>query len=156
MNEEIDPKKVVYIGIGEDSDPMPDIPKTTRFWITAASCPQCGSPGRWLLPMTDRLLLRCVECSHGTDGGLEARHFPEVTFVYWCRFSLFPSDKVELSPSERRQIEEAIRQMSGGENMETPYYAMIIRSGLCLHAYECLAEKCPYKAGIPSDCKSLS
>ncbi len=140
----LNPKDVVYIGIGEDVDRMPEVQKTTKYWVTAASCAACGCSGRLLVPEGDRLILRCVDCGSIGDAGLEARHLPEITFVYWCRFARFPSDQVELSQDQRAEIERLIREL--GPEPETPYYAMIITSGLCLHAFHCLAQGCPYRA----------
>lgn len=142
---DVDPQEVVYIGIGEEVDPMPEVPKTTKFWVTAAACTECGCPGRQLVPEGERLVLHCVECGKASDGGLEARHLPQVTFVYWCRFSRFPTDMVELSAPDRAQLEEALKQL-GSEN-DIPFYAMIITSGLCGNAFTCIAPGCPYKAG---------
>lgn len=153
MERQIDPKDVVYIGIGEDVDPMPEVPKTTKFWVTAAACADCGCPGRWLIPHGERLILRCVDCAKSSDGGIDARLFPQVTFVYWCKFAKFPSDQVDLTTPEQEQLEEILRQM--GQYSDIPFFAMIITGGVCVHAFTCLAEGCPYRAEVPREAVSL-
>ncbi len=136
-------EEVVFVGIGEGTDPFPHVPKTTKFWVFSKSCPACNNPGR-LLEIQDRaLVLRCPKCQGTVSTTLSAKDLPDVSYVFWCNSSVFPTDSEGLSPQSKREISRMVDEFSQGETPEV-HWGVIVIGGRCTNLGDCQNDKCPY------------
>lgn len=144
--------QTIYVGVGETSDPLPNVEKKTKFWVYAAPCVQCTSPARWIEQAPFELRLRCCKCNIEEGIGLSLATWQSVSYVFWCRNPIFKSDLVRLPRSVVAEIEKII-DSSDGEELPPPYLAVVITSGVCEKTLVCASKNCPYKIG-PKSIKS--
>ena len=142
MLETSEKQKVILLGYGESDDPLPDAPQLTRFRVFAGQCKNCGCAGCKLLPASPNLVLVCDVCGDRQNTSIDYRDYHEVTYIYWCNSSRFPSDEVQLSEGDARAIDEIVEQF--GDEYEPPHWAVVIVGGRCSSSSLCIRSDCPY------------
>lgn len=135
-------EETIFIGFGETTDPFPDEPKTTLFWVFAGPCQKCGFSTRFLLPEARSIFLICRKCGNRQESGIGVRYWPQITYIHWCRESRFASDELHLSPETRAQVEALTIGMN--PDVDTPAWGVRIIGGECIHGKRCINLDCPY------------
>jgi ribosomal protein S27AE len=138
----MDKKKTIMIGIGETEDPLPEFPKSTKFWVFAGNCPECGSCGRELLLANHKIILKCDECGSELDTDLPAEEMHEIAYVYWCNRSRFATDLVKLEKKDMALLAQI--EKSFADEYEIPRWAVVIIGGICVKARKCVNLNCVY------------
>lgn len=135
--------ETISIGIGELEDPLPDYPRSTRYWLFAGVCENCGCGGREIEIYSKKVALKCESCGSLKQTLIDAEDYFDVSYVYWCNRAKFATDHVGIT----RDVIDSIEKVIGNfEEIEIPRWAVVIVGGVCEKKGCCINHKCRYNA----------